>query len=127
MTPSQLEFIHTVPRKLALLRFLSGMSQREVGEKSGVGEKTYWTFESGERIWSIKYVQLMAIVEAMGMSSPEFEAWRPPVSQYRDAGLLSHHNRHVRSPAARTTRGEIPITIGKRIREWIMPSIEGLT
>jgi len=58
--------------KLRELRRISGLSQREIGESSGVGEKTLSSFETGDRIKSIKVVQLLAILGAYNVTPGEF-------------------------------------------------------
>src|SRR6266851_2630800 len=51
---------------------MSGLSQKEVGRTSGVGEKTLSSFETGERITSIKVVQLVALLNAYRVTPSEF-------------------------------------------------------
>ncbi len=58
--------------RLRELRRMSGLSQREVGQSSGVGEKTLSSFETGDRIKSIKVVQLLAILNAYDVTPAEF-------------------------------------------------------
>lgn len=83
-------FVHTVPRKFALLRLRAGMTQQQVADatRGEVGVKTYFTFESGQRIESMKVCQFEAIVQALGMTVVDFIEWTPSFSEYRDAGLL---------------------------------------
>jgi len=58
--------------KLRELRRLRGMSQKDVARRSGVGEKTISSFETGQRIGSLKLSQLESILEAYGISEREF-------------------------------------------------------
>jgi transcriptional regulator with XRE-family HTH domain len=58
--------------RLRELRRLSGLSQKEVGQSSGVGEKTLSSFETGGRIESMKVVQLLAILSAYHVTPAEF-------------------------------------------------------
>jgi transcriptional regulator with XRE-family HTH domain len=58
--------------RLRELRRMSGLSQREVGQSSGVGEKTLSSFETGDRVKSIKVVQLLAILNAYHVTPAEF-------------------------------------------------------
>lgn len=58
--------------RLRELRRLSGLSQKEAGQSSGVGEKTLSSFETGDRVKSIKVVQLLAILNAYHATPAEF-------------------------------------------------------
>ena len=58
--------------KLRELRRLSGLSQKEVALSSGVGEKTLSSFETGERIGSMKLVQLLAILAVYHLTAADF-------------------------------------------------------
>ena len=58
--------------RLRELRRLSGLSQKEVGTTSGVGEKTLSSFETGERIKSIKLAQLIALLNTYRVTPSEF-------------------------------------------------------
>ena len=58
--------------KLREVRRLRGLSQKDVARLSGVGEKTISSFETGERIGSMKLEQLKRILSAYGMSEAEF-------------------------------------------------------
>jgi transcriptional regulator with XRE-family HTH domain len=58
--------------KLRELRRLRGLTQKDVARLSGVGEKTISSFETGDRIGSIKLVQLDRLVAAYGLTKEEF-------------------------------------------------------
>ena len=58
--------------KLRELRRLRGMTQKEVSELAGVGEKTVSSFETGDRIMSMKLSQLVQLVNAYNISLAEF-------------------------------------------------------
>lgn len=58
--------------KLRELRRLSGLSQKDVARLSGVGEKTISSFETGNRIESLKLVQLHRILSVFGLSERDF-------------------------------------------------------
>jgi len=58
--------------RLRELRRMSGLSQKEVGRTSGVGEKTLSSFETGERIQSIKVAQLVALLNTYRVTAAEF-------------------------------------------------------
>jgi transcriptional regulator with XRE-family HTH domain len=58
--------------KLRELRRLRGLSQKAAALASGVGEKTLSSFETGERITSIKLGQLLAILRAYDTTLSEF-------------------------------------------------------
>lgn len=58
--------------KLREIRRMRGLSQKDVARLSGVGEKTISSFETGQRIGSIKVNQLKKILKVYGMSEGEF-------------------------------------------------------
>ena len=58
--------------KLRELRRLRGLTQKDVARMSGVGEKTISSFETGERIGSLKLAQLERLLAAYGLSESEF-------------------------------------------------------
>jgi transcriptional regulator with XRE-family HTH domain len=58
--------------RLRELRRLNGLSQKEVGQSTGVGEKTVSSFETGDRIKSIKVAQLLALLDAYHVTAAEF-------------------------------------------------------
>ena len=58
--------------KLRELRRVRGLSQKDVADRSGVGEKTLSSFETGQRIGSLKISQLRKILAVYGVSEAEF-------------------------------------------------------
>jgi transcriptional regulator with XRE-family HTH domain len=58
--------------KLRELRRMKGLSQKDVASRSGVGEKTISSFETGERIGSLKLSQLQQILRVYGLTEAEF-------------------------------------------------------
>ena len=58
--------------KLREIRRLRGVSQKDVAKLSGVGEKTISSFETGQRIGSLKLAQLKRMLSVYGMSEAEF-------------------------------------------------------
>ena len=58
--------------KLREARRIRGLSQRDVAELSGIGAKTISSFETGERIGSLKLSQLKRLLSVYGMSEREF-------------------------------------------------------
>lgn len=58
--------------KLRELRRVRGLSQKDVARKSGVGEKTISSFETGQRIGSLKLSQLRRILTVYGITEAEF-------------------------------------------------------
>lgn len=58
--------------KLRELRRLRGLSQKDVADQSGVGEKTISSFETGQRIGSLKISQLRKILAVYGLTEAEF-------------------------------------------------------
>jgi len=58
--------------KLREIRRMRGLSQKDVARLSGVGEKTISSFETGQRIGSLKLAQLKRMLKVYGMSESEF-------------------------------------------------------
>ncbi|HEX3581919.1 MAG TPA: helix-turn-helix transcriptional regulator [Thermoanaerobaculia bacterium] len=58
--------------KLREIRRMRGLSQKDVARMSGVGEKTISSFETGERIGSLKLSQLNRLLRAYGLTEAEF-------------------------------------------------------
>jgi transcriptional regulator with XRE-family HTH domain len=58
--------------KLRELRRLRGLTQGDVARLSGIGVKTISSFETGERIGSLKLAQLERILEVYGLTPREF-------------------------------------------------------
>jgi transcriptional regulator with XRE-family HTH domain len=58
--------------KLREMRRLRGLSQKDVARLSGVGEKTISSFETGQRIGSLKLAQLQKILKVYGLTEAEF-------------------------------------------------------
>lgn len=58
--------------KLREVRRMRGLSQKDVARLSGVGEKTISSFETGERIGSMKLEQLTRLLAVYGMSEADF-------------------------------------------------------
>ena len=55
----------------------SGLTQNEAARLSGVHSKSISSFETGERIDSIKLYQLTKLLRVYGMTLPEFFLWTP--------------------------------------------------
>lgn len=58
--------------KLREIRRLRGLSQKDVARLSGVGEKTISSFETGNRIGSLKLAQLKRLLGVYGLTESEF-------------------------------------------------------
>lgn len=58
--------------KLREIRRMRGLSQKDVARLSGVGEKTISSFETGERIGSMKLEQLKRLLSVYGINESEF-------------------------------------------------------
>src|SRR5687767_1275073 len=58
--------------KLREIRRLRGLSQKDVAQMSGVGEKTISSFETGQRIGSLKLDQLKRLLGVYGLTEAEF-------------------------------------------------------
>ncbi|HJQ35751.1 MAG TPA: helix-turn-helix transcriptional regulator [Thermoanaerobaculia bacterium] len=58
--------------KLRELRRMRGLTQKDVARLSGVGEKTISSFETGERIDSLKISQLERLLAVYGLTEQDF-------------------------------------------------------
>lgn len=58
--------------KLRELRRLRRLTQKDVARLSGIGEKTISSFETGERIGSLKLAQLERLLSVYGLTQKEF-------------------------------------------------------
>ena len=58
--------------KLRELRRMRGLTQKDAARLSGVGQKTISSFETGERIGSLKLAQLQRLLEVYGLTEGEF-------------------------------------------------------
>lgn len=58
--------------KLREIRRLRGLSQKDVSRLSGVGEKTISSFETGQRIGSLKLSQLRKLLKVYGLAEADF-------------------------------------------------------
>ena len=58
--------------KLREIRRLRGLSQKDVARLSGVGEKTISSFETGQRIDSLKLAQLKRLLAVYGLTESDF-------------------------------------------------------
>ncbi|HKO58895.1 MAG TPA: helix-turn-helix transcriptional regulator [Thermoanaerobaculia bacterium] len=58
--------------KLRELRDLRGLSQKDAARLSGVGEKTLSSFETGDRIGSMKLSQLAKLLRIYGVTEEQF-------------------------------------------------------
>jgi len=58
--------------KLRELRKYRGLSQIDAANKSGLGVKTLSSFETGDRIGSMKLVQLQQLLRVYGTTEAEF-------------------------------------------------------
>jgi transcriptional regulator with XRE-family HTH domain len=58
--------------KLREIRRMKGLSQKDVAQLSGVGEKTISSFETGQRIGSLKLAQLKRLLGVYGLTEAEF-------------------------------------------------------
>ena len=58
--------------KLRELRRLRGLTQKDVARLSGIGAKTISSFETGDRIGSLKLAQLERILTVYGLTPKDF-------------------------------------------------------
>lgn len=77
--------------KLRELRDLRGLSQKDVARLSGVGEKTISSFETGERIGSMKLSQLAKLLAIYGVSEEQF--FSRAIEELFDPDAISRRSR----------------------------------
>jgi transcriptional regulator with XRE-family HTH domain len=77
--------------KLRELRRLRGLSQKDVGRLSGVGEKTVSSFETGERIDAMKLSQLRKLLRVYNITEEQF--FSPKMDQWFDADARIQRSR----------------------------------
>src|SRR5438552_18028274 len=58
--------------KLREIRRIRNLSQKDVARLSGVGEKTISSFETGQRIGSLKLAQLKRMLKVYGLTEADF-------------------------------------------------------
>ena len=58
--------------KLREIRRMKNLSQKDVARLSGVGEKTISSFETGQRIGSLKLAQLKRLLKVYGLTEADF-------------------------------------------------------
>ncbi len=75
--------------KLRELRRLRGLSQKEAALSSGMGEKTLSSFETGERITSIKLAQFLALLLVYDVTPAEFFGGRVEADVFGELERLS--------------------------------------
>ena len=85
--------------KLREIRRLRGLSQKDVARLSGVGEKTISSFETGQRIGSLKISQLKNLLAVYGLTEADFfgssvekeiAPWELDEHEFASAQLLDH-------------------------------------
>jgi transcriptional regulator with XRE-family HTH domain len=95
--------------KLRELRRLRNLTQREVARRTGIGEKTLSSFETGDRIASITLVQLQKLLGVYGVSECDFfgsaveheiAPWERPADPVLDA---LQHDLDALPPSTRQT------------------------
>jgi transcriptional regulator with XRE-family HTH domain len=85
--------------KLREIRRLRGLSQKDVARLSGVGEKTISSFETGQRIGSLKISQLKNLLAVYGLTEADFfgssvekeiAPWELDEHEFAASQLLDH-------------------------------------
>jgi transcriptional regulator with XRE-family HTH domain len=83
--------------KLREIRRIKGLSQKDAAKLSGVGEKTISSFETGERVGSMKLSQLKRLLAVYDMTEADFfgggvekqiAPWELDQDQFATARLL---------------------------------------
>lgn len=81
--------------RLREFRRMRGLTQREAAELSGIGEKTISSFETGERIDSLKMSQLVRLLKVYGVTGEDFFGKPLEMSDWSEDEQSSHHRRAV--------------------------------
>jgi len=68
---------------------MAGLSQKEAALSSGLGEKTLSSFETGERITSMKLAQLLALLAVYDVTPAEFFGGRVEAEVFGELERLS--------------------------------------
>jgi transcriptional regulator with XRE-family HTH domain len=77
--------------KLRELRDLRGLSQKDVARLSGVGEKTISSFETGQRIGTMKLSQLAKLLAIYGVTEEQF--FSRAIEELFDPDAISRRSR----------------------------------
>lgn len=77
--------------KLRELRNLRGLSQKDVARRSGVGEKTISSFETGERIGTMKLSQLGKLLAIYDVTEEQF--FSRAIEELFDPDAISRRSR----------------------------------
>jgi transcriptional regulator with XRE-family HTH domain len=77
--------------KLRELRNLRGLSQKDVARRSGVGEKTISSFETGQRIGTMKHSQLAKLLAIYGVTEEQF--FSRAIEELFDPDAISRRSR----------------------------------
>jgi transcriptional regulator with XRE-family HTH domain len=77
--------------KLRELRDLRGLSQKDVARLAGVGEKTISSFETGQRIGSMKLSQLAKLLAIYRVTEEQF--FSRAIEELFDPDAISHRSR----------------------------------
>lgn len=77
--------------KLRELRDLRGLSQKDVARLSGVGEKTISSFETGQRIGTMKLSQLAKLLAIYGVTEEQF--FSRAIEEFFDPDAISRRSR----------------------------------
>ena len=108
--------------KLRELRRLRGLTQKEAAEVSGIGEKTVSSFETGERITSIKLSQLLQLLSAYNVTPGEFFGGRVEEQVFRELERLDDTELKLLAAVRR-----LPQHAREPLSERILLMIDGAT
>jgi len=73
------------------VRRRSGLTQEQAARLSGIHSKSISSFETGERIGSIKLRQLLKLLRVYGMTAAEFFLWSPDEDFVGDKSSYNEH------------------------------------
>jgi transcriptional regulator with XRE-family HTH domain len=108
--------------KLRELRRLRGFTQKEAAELAGIGEKTVSSFETGDRITSIKLSQLLQLLSAYNVTPTEFFGGRVEEQVFRELERLNDTELKLLAAIRR-----LPQCAREPLSERILLMIDGAT
>src|SRR5216684_2183457 len=107
--------------KLRELRRLHRLSQKEVALSAGIGEKTLSSFETGERLPSMKLVQLLSLLTVYETTPAEFFGGKVETDVFCELERVSPNEAKVIGGLR-----ELPPALRVRLEEKFVSMIEAM-
>jgi len=106
--------------KLRELRRMRGLTQQEAALRSGIGVKTLSSYESGQRIGSIKVAHLLALLSAYHVTPAEFFGAGVERAVFRELERLS-----AEETTLIASLRALPEPVRTQVREKFLAMIDG--